>query len=166
MPYKAKANSHQREIQPQCTKEQAQEPSYIAVRERRLEEAKKLNLMGDVMASVDDGSEAAKLMKYFMTADPDDMSQGDLSKRVRFLKCEEGGMEEMCEISEKWWREGLQEGLVKGRRQGERRGRRLARREYARETAQTLFQMGMPIEKIAEAVKVNEASVRKWLTVS
>lgn len=308
MPYKAKANNHQREIQPQCTKEQAQEPGYIAARARRLEEAKKLNLMSDVMASVvfrdaaacqhvlriltgdrdlevrevrtqhrisrvtshdavldvlaedgarrlydleverpktvdhprrvrfygammdgeflekgkpyaampvvcviyltqrdiwhmgaavyrerrrlepvgaggrkvrkrtyddgrhiiyvnaavDDGSEAAKLMKYFMTADPDDMSQGDLSKRVRFLKCEEGGMEEMCEISEKWWREGLQEGM----RRGERRGRRLARREYAKEMTLTLARKGMSVGEIAEAVKVSETSVRKWLTVS
>ena len=119
-----------------------------------------------VNAAVDDGSEVAKLMKYFMTADPDDMSQGDLSKRVRFLKCEEGGMEEMCEISEKWWREGREGGLQEGIRRGERRGRRLARREYAKETARTLFQMGMSVEKIAEAVKVSETSVRKWLTVS
>lgn len=30
-------------------------------------------------------------MDYFKTADPEDMSQGDLSARIHFLKCEEGG---------------------------------------------------------------------------
>lgn len=37
-----------------------------------------------VNAEVDDGSETAKLMRYFKTADPDDMSQGELSARVHF----------------------------------------------------------------------------------
>ncbi len=40
-------------------------------------------------AAVDDGSEIARMMQYFKTADPDDMSQGDLSSRVNFLKREE-----------------------------------------------------------------------------
>lgn len=63
-----------------------------------------------VNAAINDGSETAKLMQYFKTADPDDMSQGDLSKRIRFLKCEEGGYEIMCEVSEKIFAEGKTEG--------------------------------------------------------
>ena len=47
------------------------------------------------------GSDVAKLMDYFKTADPEDMSHGDLSARIHFLKCEEGGYLEMCEVSEK-----------------------------------------------------------------
>lgn len=38
-----------------------------------------------VNAEVDDGSRIAKLMKYFKTADPNDNSEGDLSKRVLFI---------------------------------------------------------------------------------
>lgn len=57
-------------------------------------------------AAVNDHSAAAQLMKFFKTADPNDMSQGDLSRRVHFLKSEEGGYQVMCEISEKWYREG------------------------------------------------------------
>lgn len=49
-------------------------------------------------------------MKYFKTADPDDKSQGALSDRVHFLKCEEGGMKIMCEIAEKIFAEGREEG--------------------------------------------------------
>ena len=54
-----------------------------------------------VNAAVNDGSPTAKLMQYFKTTDPQDMSQGDLSLRIHYLKCEEGGYAEMCEVSEK-----------------------------------------------------------------
>lgn len=66
-----------------------------------------------VNAEVNDGTDTAKMMKYFMTADPRDMSQGDLSKRIHFLKCEEGGNDIMCEITEKWLKEGRLEGEEK-----------------------------------------------------
>lgn len=53
---------------------------------------------------------------------------------IHFLKREEGGFEVMCQITEKF----LQEG----------------RQEQARETVLNLAEMGMPVEKIAAAVKV------------
>ena len=74
-------------------------------------------------AAVNDGSEIAKLMNYFCTADPQDTSQGALSRRVRFLKCEEGGRRFMCEISEKWYQEGVTDGRKAGRRQGKIQGK-------------------------------------------
>ena len=46
-------------------------------------------------------------MDYFKTADPMDMSQGDLPARIHFLKCEEGGYPELCEVSEKIYNEGI-----------------------------------------------------------
>ena len=67
-----------------------------------------------INAEVDDGSKVAKLMKYFKTADPKDMSHGDLSKRVHYLKCEEGGLNTMCEITEGFVREGMKYGEEKG----------------------------------------------------
>ena len=71
-----------------------------------------------VNAEIDDGSRIAKLMKYFKTADPFDDSEGELSKRVRFLKTEEGGIEIMCEIMEKIREEGKREGEMIGRESG------------------------------------------------
>ena len=100
-----------------------------------------------VNAEVDDCSEIAKLMKYFKTADPYDMSQGALSKRVHFLKCEEGGYEAICEVTEKIQRMCEQNGIIKGKR----------------ETARNLARMGMPEEKIAEAVAMKVKVVRGWL---
>ena len=83
-----------------------------------------------VNAAVDDGSKKAALLHYFKTADPDDMSQGPLSRRVRYLKREEGGLNEMCEYSQRIYnggkeegrREGISEGLQQGRREGKLEG--------------------------------------------
>lgn len=100
-----------------------------------------------VNAAVDDGTDTAKMMKYFKKADPEDMSQGDLSRRIHFLKREEGGFEVMCQITEKFLQEGRQEG----------------RQEQARETVLNLAEMGMPVEKIAAAVKVSVALAKQWL---
>ena len=75
-----------------------------------------------VNAAVNDGSPTAKLMQYFKTTDPQDMSQGDLSLRIHYLKCEEGGYAEMCEVSEKIFREGVEEGIARGIQQGMSRG--------------------------------------------
>lgn len=71
-----------------------------------------------VNAAVDDGSDTARLMEYFKTTDPEDASQGDLSKRVHLLKCEKGGWDEMCEVSEKWYKEGEAAGEARGEKKG------------------------------------------------
>ena len=63
-----------------------------------------------INAAINDGSPKAALMQYFKTSDPDDMSQGALSRRVRYLKREEGGIKEMCEYSERIFNGGKEEG--------------------------------------------------------
>lgn len=62
-----------------------------------------------VNAAVDDGSEIARLMQYFLKADPTDNSQGDLSRRVKYLKLEEGGRDKMCDIAKKYYNDGKAE---------------------------------------------------------
>jgi len=96
-----------------------------------------------VNAAIDDGTEIAKLMKYFKTADPEDMSQGGLSERVHFLKCEEGGFEVMCDVSEKIYQEGEM--------------------EKAKKTALNMAQKGFTADMIAEFVEVSADLVRQWI---
>ena len=100
-----------------------------------------------VNAAVDDGSRIAKLMKYFKTADPDDDSEGELSKRVRYLKREEGGVDIMCEVSEKI--------MEQGRKIGEER--------KAHSTALNLSRMGLTPEQISSAVGESLEQVKRWL---
>ena len=73
--------------------------------------------------------------------------------------CAENGMEggpyTMCAFLDKIEHRGIEKGLLKGERTGELNAKR--------EIAQALAGMGMPVEKIAEAVKTNVETVRQWL---
>ena len=98
-----------------------------------------------VNATVDDGSRIAKLMNYFKTADPDDDSEGELSKRVRYLKKEEGGMDIMCEVSDR-----IME-----------RGRKFGEEQLLHKQVQKKLAKGMNIADIAEALEETEARIRE-----
>lgn len=82
-----------------------------------------------------------------------------MSKRVRFLKTEEGGIEIMCEIMERIREEGIREGKQFGLREGRKSGRL----ESSRKTALNLDRMGMPPETIACAVEEDVTVVKQWL---
>ena len=98
-----------------------------------------------VNAAVDDGSRIAKLMNYFKTADPDDDSEGELSKRVRYLKKEEGGMDIMCEVSDR-----IME-----------RGRKFGEEQMLHKQVQKKLAKGMNIADIAEALEETEERIRE-----
>ena len=108
-----------------------------------------------VNAEVDDGSDVAKLMEYFKTADPEDMSQGDLSARIRFLKCEEGGYSEMCEVSERIYKEGMIEGKKEGKKEGIIEGKK--------ETALNMKKKGYSDAIIADILEVGINIIQQWL---
>ncbi len=103
-----------------------------------------------INTSINDGSETAQLMQYFKNTNPDDMRFGALSARIHYLKKEEGGLQEMCEISEIIYEEGRQEG----------------KQETQYETALALDQHGMSIEEIASILKVCLPQLLEWLTSS
>lgn len=65
-----------------------------------------------VNTEVDDGSAVAKLMQFFKTADPKDMSQGELSKKVKRMK--EGEDEAMYDAANEF----IELGRKKGKQDG------------------------------------------------
>lgn len=83
-------------------------------------------------------------MDYFKRADPEDMSQGDLSARIHFLKCEEGGYPKMCEVSEKIYNEGMIEGK--------------------KETAFNMKNKGYSDDIIADILGVGINMIQHWLS--
>lgn len=101
-------------------------------------------------AAVDDGSDAAKLMQYFKKADPDDMSQGELSKRIHYLKCEKGGYDEMCKVAEDLYNQGKEQGEM----------------EKAKAMAISMHNDGVKEDLIAKYANVSVELVRKWLGLS
>ncbi|MDO4327464.1 MAG: hypothetical protein Q4E24_15820 [bacterium] len=109
-----------------------------------------------VNAAVDDGSDTARLMEYFKTTDPEDASQGDLSKRVHLLKCEKGGWDEMCEVSEKWYKEGEAAGEARREARGEMKAKQ--------ETALNMKKKGYPDTTIADILEVGVATLQKWFS--
>ena len=108
-----------------------------------------------VNAAIDDGTEIANLMKYFKKADPADMSQGDLSRRIHFLKYEEGGYKVMCQITEKFVQEGIEIGKEIGNKEGIEIGKK--------EAALNLAKRGIELETIAEIVNESVSLVKQWL---
>lgn len=118
-----------------------------------------------VNAEIDDGSETARLMRYFLTADPKDESHGALSKRVRFLKCEEKGRDRVCEVTDLFWRSGYavgeEKGWKAGERRGEKRGERRGMDRGIRLTKQALIlqKQGKTQQEIAKELKISQKEV-------
>ena len=69
-------------------------------------------------AEVDEGDQISELMRYFKSADPDDMNHGELSKRLHFMKREAGGEEILCKISEGFIKVALKHNTSQKRKRG------------------------------------------------
>ena len=65
----------------------------------------------------------------------------------------------MCEVSEKIYQEGIERGIERGMARGIAKGKL----EKEKEIARSLSKTGMPLEKIAEVLKVNVQMVQEWL---
>ena len=96
------------------------------------------------------------------------MSQGDLSARVHFLKREEGGYPEMCEVSEKIYKEGILEGKKEGKKEGILEGKKEGilegKKEGKKETAFRMKEKGCSETFIADILKVSVNDIQQWLT--
>ncbi len=97
-------------------------------------------------SSKDDGSELGRLMHDFRAKEAKEMQAGALADRVHELKETEKGVEHMCKEMEQLCDE--------------------ARMDEKKETARNLNDMGLPIEQIAQALKVNAQMVQEWLAGS
>ena len=58
-----------------------------------------------VNAKIDDGTDIAELMKCFMQTEVDNQKFPAVSKRMKYLKHSEGGLEKMCKIMEDYAKE-------------------------------------------------------------
>ena len=97
-------------------------------------------------SSKDDGGELGRLMHDFRAKEAKEMQAGALTDRVHELKETEKGVEHMCKEMEQLCDE--------------------ARMDEKKETARNLNDMGLPIEQIAQALKVNAQMVQDWLAGS
>ena len=103
-----------------------------------------------VNSKIQDDTELGRLMHDLHCKNASDMYSKILANRVRELKETKKGVDIMCNEIEEIYSEGIERGeLMK-----------------ARDTAISLSEMGLPVEKIAQAIKVNVDTVQEWLEVS
>ena len=79
------------------------------------------------------------------------------------LKETKMGEEFMCYEMEKIYSEGIENGIEKGIAKGIEQGIEQGELKKARETALSLVEMGLPVEKIAKAVRLSVEEVQKWI---
>lgn len=101
-----------------------------------------------------DDTELGHLLHDLHCTKAEDMYSQILAKRVRESKETEKGVESMSHELEELYNEGIERGIEKGEM------------IKAREITRSLGEMGMPVEKIAQAVKMNARIVQEWLSES
>ena len=69
----------------------------------------------------------------------------------------------MCQELEQIYSEGMEIGEKRGERRGEKRGEKRGMEKKAKKTAISLAGMGMPLEKIAEALETSADTVKSWI---
>ena len=84
----------------------------------------------------------------------------------RLFKTTEEGVNEMCEVIEKYIAEGRREGIRKGRSEGRREGMRKGRREGKVEAIRNLMEsMSMTAEQAMKALKIPAGEFGKYMTL-
>ena len=112
-----------------------------------------------VNSAVQDETSLGRLMHDLHCADLDEMYSDILAQRVRELKETEKGVDSMCREMDQIYNEGIKLGEKRGIEQGIERGKI----EEKKQTALSLAQMKLPVEMIAEAVRVSTQMVQEWL---
>lgn len=103
-----------------------------------------------VNSKIQDDTELGRLMHDLHCKHASDMYSKILGNRVRELKETQKGVDIMCNEIEEIYSEGIEKGELK----------------KAKETAISLSEMGLPTEKIAQAIKVNIDTVQGWIEES
>ncbi len=95
-------------------------------------------------------TELGRLMHDLHCKDAADMHSKVLADRVHELKETQKGVEFMCREMEQIYSEGIESGELR----------------KARETALSLAEMGLSVDKIAQAIKINATVVQEWIDES
>ena len=116
-----------------------------------------------VNAKRQDNTELGRLMHDLHCKNAKDMYSKVLADRAYELKETKMGVEFMCHEMEKIYSEGIESGIEKGIAKGIEQGIEQGELKKARETALSLVEMGLPVEKIAKAVRLSAEEVQKWI---
>lgn len=100
-------------------------------------------------------------MHDFHCCNADEMHSEILAERVRELKETPKGVENMCVEMDKLYNEGIEVGQKRAEKKGQERLLIMKK-----EIVQSLDEMNIPVDKIAQAVKEDTNLVEEWLAKS
>ena len=106
----------------------------------------------------DDATVLGRLMHDFHCKNAEDMYNKTLAERVNELKETVEGVKAMCKEMDVIYNEGMEKGMEKGMERGIEAGIAVAKKEMAINLSNMLN-----AEAIANAIKVDIATVQKWL---
>lgn len=92
----------------------------------------------------------------------DEMYSEILAARMRELKETQEGVDAMCREMDALYQEGIALGEERGMKRGMERGMVRGMERGKKEMVQSLFAMGIPLDKIAQAAKESVSCVRQW----
>ena len=127
-----------------------------------------------VNSSSQEETELGRLMHDFHCKSASEMYSEVLSGRVRTLKETEEEIEEMCRELEELYQMGMMDGRTEGRNEGIALGRAegiaegitKGEQKAKKEIVFSMAEKELPVERIAELVKVSVQQVQEWLTGS
>lgn len=97
-------------------------------------------------------------------ANVDAVLQASVSANGRLYDEMKRRSSDMCEAMRILMKDEIETEIREARQEGQKEGRQAGKLEQARETAFELQRMGLPVDKIAQAVKVSLETVQKWLS--
>ena len=119
-----------------------------------------------VNAEIQDDTELGKLMHDFHCKKAGEMYSSILASRVRELKETPKGVGFMCKEMDQIYQEGILKGREAGMQAGMQAGMEVGEVKKAKETVILLLEMGLPIDKIAQAVNYSVQKVQEWIAES
>ena len=119
-----------------------------------------------VNAGKQEDTELGRLIHDLNCKNADEMYSRVLADRVRELKETEEGVEAMCREMEKIYQEGREEGIETGYVRGMETGIVAGEMKAKKETVISLAEMGITVEKIAQAVRMSVTIVQDWIAES
>ena len=106
-------------------------------------------------------TEIGRLMHDFLCENPEDMLCELMAERAGYLKRQQKGVNEMCDISEEIREEGREEGRKEGRTEGMIEGHAKGLAEGQALLIMNMFRNGMSIEQISSVTDMDKSEVKQ-----
>lgn len=110
-----------------------------------------------INATADDNTKLARLVKLMQQKEVNDPEFPEITRQVNHLKHDEKGVQQMCDLMEKYMAEGKEESREEGRREGRSEGRK----ENRKEMLVTALKGGISVDQLISVFNATEEEIRE-----